>query len=84
MASNSSRPLRVILQGERDYQVTMEDFAGWKKALAGKKNATLKSYPELNHLFMGGSGKSKPAEYMQPGNVSQVVVDDIAAWIRKK
>src|SRR5262249_18013551 len=29
----------LILQGERDYQVTMEDFAGWKKALAGRPNA---------------------------------------------
>src|SRR5262249_16239947 len=25
----------LILQGERDYQVTMDDFAGWKKALKG-------------------------------------------------
>ena len=23
----------LILQGERDYQVTMTDFAGWQKAL---------------------------------------------------
>jgi fermentation-respiration switch protein FrsA (DUF1100 family) len=83
VAKTIQQPM-LILQGERDYQVTMEDFDGWKKALAGKKNVTLKSYPELNHLFMVGSGKSKPEEYMRPGNVAQVVVDDVAAWIRKK
>jgi fermentation-respiration switch protein FrsA (DUF1100 family) len=74
----------LILQGERDYQVTMEDFQGWKTALSGRKDVTLKSYPELNHLFMTGQGKGKPAEYLRPGNVAQVVVDDIAAWIEKK
>jgi dienelactone hydrolase len=83
VAKTLKQPM-LILQGERDYQVTMEDFDGWKKALAGKKNATLKSYPDLNHLFMVGSGKSKPAEYMKAGNVSQLVVDDVAAWIGKK
>jgi hypothetical protein len=30
----------LILQAERDYQVTMEDFAVWKKALAGRSNVT--------------------------------------------
>src|SRR5207248_10076741 len=37
----------LVLQGERDYQVGMADFAGWKKALAAKKNARLKSYPDI-------------------------------------
>lgn len=71
----------LILQGERDYQVTMEDFAGWKKALAGRKDVTFKSYPDLNHLFAKGKGKSRPAEYTRPGNVAPEVVEDIARWI---
>src|SRR5262249_32603204 len=50
-AAALKRPV-LVLQGERDYQVTMDDFAGWKKALEGHKDATLKSYPDLNHLFM--------------------------------
>jgi dienelactone hydrolase len=72
----------LVLQGERDYQVSMADFAGWKKALEGKKNARLKSYPALNHLFMEGTGKSTPTEYDRPGHVSKEVVDDIAGWIK--
>lgn len=71
----------LILQGERDYQVTLADFAGWKKALAGKKNARLKSYPTLNHLFMAGKGKATSEEYDTAGHVDEVVVNDIAAWI---
>jgi hypothetical protein len=73
----------LILQGERDYQVTMEDFAGWKKALKGHKGATLKSYPALNHLFMEGKGKGVPAEYGKEGHVAREVIDDIAAWVKK-
>jgi dienelactone hydrolase len=83
VAAELKQPL-LILQGERDYQVTTEDFAGWKKALAGHKNAELKSYPKLNHLFMEGEGKSKPAEYFKAGHVAVEVIDDVAAWIKKR
>ncbi|MFY9821303.1 MAG: alpha/beta fold hydrolase [Thermoanaerobaculia bacterium] len=71
----------LILQGERDYQMTMTDFAAWKKGLAGKPNVTFKSYPKLDHLFLAGEGKSGPAEYEKPGHVDPAVVGDIAAWI---
>jgi dienelactone hydrolase len=74
----------LVLQGERDYQVTMADFEGWKKALAGRKGATLKSYPKLNHLFMEGEGKSRPQEYQKGGHIAAEVVDDIAAWVKKQ
>ena len=47
-AKDLKQPL-LILQGERDYQVTMEDFKRWSAALATKSNVTLKSYPSLNH-----------------------------------
>jgi len=73
----------LILQGERDYQVTKEDFAGWKKTLASQKSVTFISYPKLNHLFMEGSGKITPAEYLTPGNVAKVVIEDIAGWIKQ-
>ncbi len=71
----------LVLQGERDYQVTMEDFEGWRDALQGKDNATLKSYPDLNHLFITGTAQSTPEEYSASGNVAPIVIDDIAAWI---
>jgi hypothetical protein len=43
---------------------------------------TFKSYPDLNHLFVTGTGKSTPAEYEKPGKVSETVMNDIAAWVK--
>jgi dienelactone hydrolase len=68
----------LILQGERDYQVTMDNFAAWKQALP---NAAFHTYPKLNHLFVEGEGKSTPKEYEKPGHVSEAVIADIAEWI---
>jgi alpha-beta hydrolase superfamily lysophospholipase len=79
-AARLKQPM-LILQGERDYQVTMDDFRGWGKALAVRKNVELKSYPGLNHLFMEGVGKSTPAEYEKPGHVSPDVVNDVVKWV---
>ncbi|MRR30889.1 hypothetical protein EG834_11325, partial [bacterium] len=73
----------LILQGERDYQVTMTDFAAWQTALSGRQKVTLKSYPALNHLFIAGQGPSLPAEYQLAGHVDAAVIDDIASWILK-
>ena len=61
----------------------MDNFAAWKQALAGRPAVTFKAYPKLNHLFIEGEGKSTPAEYGKPGHVSEAVIADIAAWIRK-
>ena len=79
-ALDLSCPL-LILQGERDYQVTTEDFEGWQVGLASKENVSFILYPSLNHLFMAGEGKSTPSEYYLPGNVNEQVVNDITAWI---
>lgn len=83
-AAKGKQPL-LILQGGRDYQVTMDDFDGWKKALSDRKGVTLKSYPKLNHLFAEGEGKAKPEEYLKKeGHVAKEVVDDVAAWVKRK
>ncbi len=71
----------LVLQGERDYQVTITDFNQWKEALKDKNNVTFISYPKLNHLFLEGEGKSKPEEYSIVGYVSKNVIDDIVNWI---
>jgi fermentation-respiration switch protein FrsA (DUF1100 family) len=83
IAKGLKQPM-LVLQGERDYQVTMADFMGWREALASKRNVTFKSYPALSHLFLEGTGKSRPAEYEQIGHVPEVVIDDIAAWIKRR
>ena len=73
-----------ILQGERDYQVTMEDYKLWQQRLERKKNVTLHSYPKLNHLFQEGDApKSTPQEYDHQVNVPEYVIKDIADFIKK-
>jgi len=71
----------LVLQGGRDYQVTNANFEEWNKALAKRKNATLKSFPDLNHLFMPGQGVSTPAEYGNPNHVSEEVINTVAMWV---
>ena len=82
LAAALPQPL-LLLQGGRDYQVTeADDLAHWQAGLADHADTTFKVYPDLNHLFVMGEGMSTPAEYNQPGNVAQDVIDDIAAWVK--
>ena len=81
-ATRLKQPL-LLLQGERDYQVTMDDLAAWTSALRSRVDVRSKSYPALNHLFIAGSGPATPAEYSEPGHVDESVIRDIAAWIKQ-
>ena len=74
----------LILQGERDYQVTMKDFKLWKTTLAKNKNTKFISYPKLNHLFMIGENPSEPKEYTVKGSVNEKVTTDIYNFITRK
>jgi dienelactone hydrolase len=80
VASTLNEPI-FVLQGESDYQVTMPDFNGWRDALAGHPNATLKTYPGLFHLFIQSLGTPSPKDYAQSGHVAAVVINDLADWI---
>lgn len=79
-AAQLSIPL-LFLQGERDFQVTMQDFGLWKTGLAGSQQASFRSYPGLNHLFIYGEGPGSSTEYRKPGNVAPAVIEDIAQWM---
>jgi dienelactone hydrolase len=83
MAQEISRPV-LILQAEKDYQVTQADFAKWQKALADKSNVTFKLYPGLSHPFTKSLGTPSPADYNTAQNVSETVVEDIADWVKKQ
>jgi uncharacterized protein len=74
----------LILQGERDYQVSMKDFLLWKTSLKKNPKATLISYPKLNHLFMTGEKQSNPKEYAIKGKVDANVINDISNFITGK
>jgi arylsulfatase A-like enzyme/fermentation-respiration switch protein FrsA (DUF1100 family) len=70
----------LVLQGEKDYQVTLADFELWKEALGDK--GTFRSFPGLNHIFHKAPGaKSTHFDYIVPGKVDAQVAEAIAAWI---
>lgn len=72
----------LFLQGERDYQVTMEEFNKWKNALSGIDNFEFITYKSLNHLFIAGEGTPSPEEYTIGESVSAEVISDIAKFIK--
>jgi dienelactone hydrolase len=80
-AAALGKPL-LIVNGGRDYQVTVaDDLAGWKAGLAGRPGVTIRVYDADNHLFVPGSGPSGPAEYETPQHMDPAVVADIADWL---
>ncbi|MBO5380904.1 MAG: alpha/beta fold hydrolase [Bacteroides sp.] len=91
--ANAYKPLEVVatlnipilvMQGERDYQVTTTDLSLWQMALMFNAKARFQSYPALNHLFMEGEGKATPQEYNRPGRMPSCVADDIVKFIHQE
>ena len=79
-AAEISQPV-LLLQGEEDYQVTMEDFNLWKEALGGKENWQLISYPGLTHPFTEGLKTEGSAIYSRSAKVDGQVIQDLADFI---
>ncbi|MBM6382777.1 MAG: alpha/beta fold hydrolase [Paenibacillus sp.] len=82
LAKTQNIPM-LILQGENDVQVSMDQFQNWKTALQGHSNVTYNSYPKVNHLLASYEGLSIGQEYAEPSNVSKAIIDDIAKWVLK-
>lgn len=73
----------LIVQGGRDYQVTVsDDLSLWRAAFDGRDDVNIRVYDADDHLFFSGSGASTPAGYEPAQHVDEAVVVDIAAWIR--
>jgi len=80
-AAGLDKPI-LIIQGGRDYQVTIaDDLGAWKAALDGRPGVTIRVYDADNHLFVPGSGPSGPAEYETPQHMDPAVVAEIADWL---
>jgi len=72
----------LILQGGRDYQVTIaDDLVRWQAGLADAPEVTIRVYHPDNHLFFPGTGPSTPAKYEPAQHVDPAVVADIARWL---
>ncbi len=82
-AKKLQKPI-LIMQGGRDYQVTMTDFNLWTQNFKSSisHDQTFIEYSTLNHLFIKGTSKSYPDEYNHKGEVSDNMVKDMADWIK--
>ena len=78
-----ARPF-LVLQGGRDYNVTMVDFAMWKQALAGNRDVTARDYPTLDHHYVAGDQPSTPAQLAAGGHAAPAVIEDLAAWVKAR
>ena len=79
-AGEITRPV-LLMQGEEDYQVTMEDFGIWQKNLGEKANWTLKSYPGLTHCFTPGEKAEGINAYLGEKKMDAQVILDIAEFV---
>ena len=75
----------LILQGDKDFQATVEkDFNAYMKLLSGKSNVTFSLYEGLNHAFVpsvyGQITKAKQ-EYGIEQHIGEKVIGDMATWI---
>jgi pimeloyl-ACP methyl ester carboxylesterase len=73
----------LILQGENDWQVSMNQFDGWKKSLQNRSDISYISYPHVNHLLTEYGALSVGMEYGTPANVSSDIIKDIVKWIKQ-
>ncbi len=72
----------LILQGARDYQVTLDDdLVHWRSGLAGRSDVRIRVYPDDDHQFFPGTGRSTPVQYRLRQHVDPAVIADIAEWI---
>ena len=72
----------LILQGDRDYQVTVaNDLDVWLKGLKGRKGLTVVQFPQADHLFLDGTGPPTPLDYNTASHVDPKVIATIASWI---
>jgi dienelactone hydrolase len=77
-------PVMIMVAGH-DAEVPPDDFESWKSALIEHRNATVKFYPGLFHLFMPSTATQKgadtPADWGRAGHIAPEVVNDISSWI---
>ncbi len=79
-AKDITQPV-LLLQGEEDYQVTLEDFRIWKDALGEKENWRMISYPELTHAFTAGHKTEGAQVYARSDRMDVQVIEDIEDFI---
>lgn len=79
----NSTILLLVLQGEKDFETTMDDFGQWKTLWKGRSHVDYRSFSGLNHYFMKSSGKQDKSDYDNEGTVDADVSSQIIQWIQQ-
>jgi len=78
-----SHPTRMlVLNGEDDYQVSMDEYRCWKNGIGASKNVYYQSFPGIGHGFFASEGIKGPAQYQQQHEVDPKVISAIVRFIR--
>lgn len=80
-SAKSIKEPMLFLQGEHDYQVTMDNFSLWKDGLGQRDNAQFITYPDLSHTFVKTEKMSTPDDYYTYATADESVSRDIAQFI---
>ena len=84
--ATTKKPM-LIVQGEKDFQVSVEkDFNEYKRLLNDKTNVEFRLYENLNHAFVNylySDILKAKQEYNTERHIGEEVVSDIADWIMK-
>lgn len=84
--SKTKKPM-LFMQGEKDFQATVErDFNAYKQLLSDRDNVEFRLYDNLNHAFVPsvhGNIMLAKQEYGVEQHIGEVVISDIADWIKK-
>lgn len=80
----SSKPV-LIMQGGKDFQVLADDdFAEFRRILAGRESTEFRLYPNLNHCFVDAMYSDilkASKEYGTERHIGEEVISDIADFI---
>ena len=83
----TTKKTMLIVQGEKDFQVSVEkDFNEYKRLLNDKTNVEFRLYENLNHAFVNylySDILKAKQEYNTERHIGEEVIFDIADWIMK-
>ncbi len=83
----TTKKTMLIVQGEKDFQVSVEkDFNEYKRLLNDKTNVEFRLYENLNHAFVNylySDILKAKQEYNTERHIGEEVISDIADWIMK-
>ncbi len=73
----------LIIHGDRDYQVNINEYEKWHNAVVDMINADSILIPGINHMLAYGEEQSAPQEYYKLSEVDSSIIDEVTEFIVK-